>query len=590
MSCGCQSLHSTCNGCTPCSCCPEIPPPLPPVCPNPEPCDSVINSQCVVYTGASLPCIGITTPQTPPVRLQTILTSINTAMCNAGVGTTFVANSPCINLSGLGTSGSPITATPVIDVVAGNLLQCTSTGLKSTLTYTNSGCITIAGTGTSASPLTAVLNLGTGLQCVAGVLSVNSSVTAINGLTPSVVGVATAIKLGGDLTQNTSVNLTASNYTFSVTGQSGDILTMGNSGTTFVYTQGLANSNYFTRFTQVDEGINLVGDTYANINSTGYNAISTIGINPYVGTSFMGSYYPLGTAIYTQQTAIFATIAGRARAEAFNIENESVNRTIVYGTLINGKKYIITASGGTFTPSGSSSNNVGTIFTANTTPPVWGSGTVQTYGSIRDTITPWYSDLSRAGLTIVGTKDTALGVPTSGVDDFGYISVATAQYTEQQIYSSVERAALGYRSQTTFVQQCGANVNSQKLVKTGVNVPGTLTGGTAPENNEYTSFTTWFNNQSNSTLGTMATISPIVYFTGITGLSNGLTKIGVNTSTPTAQLDIIGPSTAASLRIRSPFTPNNNVPMGNLGDISWDSSYIYIYVGNVWKRATLATF
>lgn len=594
MSCGCQSLYSTCNGCTPCNCCPETAPPALPTCPNPEPCDSVIDSQCVVYTGASLTCIGITTPQTPPVRLQTILTNINTAMCNAGVGTTFVGNTNCISLSGTGLSGSPILATPILDSIATNILGCTSSGLKVVLNYQNAGCITLAGSGTLASPLTASLTLGTGLQCISGTISTTTSITASNGLTSATVGAATTVKLGGDLTQNTSVNLTASNYTLSVTGLNGDVLTMANSGTTFFYTEGLSANNYFTRFTQVDQGINLIGDQYTNVTSAGYNAISTIGINPFVGTSFMGSYYPIGTAVLTQQSAIYSTTLGRTRAEAFNIENESVNRTIGSSTLISGKKYIITAAGGTFTSSGASANTVGTIFTANSTPPVWGSGAVQTYGSIKDTVAPWYSELTRTGLNIVGTIDTSVITPTSGVNDFGYISVATAQYTEQQIYSSAERAGLGYRSQTTFVQQCGLTTLDQKLVKTGVNVPGALTGGTAPENNQYTSYTTWFNNPNATTQGTMATISPIVYFTGITGtfaVNGGLTKIGVNTSTPTAQLDIIGPNTAASLRIRTAFTPANTAAAGNLGDISWDLTYLYVYTSAGWKRtAALSTF
>jgi hypothetical protein len=511
-------------------------------------------------------------------------------MCNAGVGTTFVANTPCISLTGLGTSVSPIQATPIVDSIFTNILSCTSSGLKAILNYQNAGCITLAGQGTIASPLTATLNLGTGLQCVGNVLSATSSVTANNGLTPTTVGVATTIKLGGALTQNTSIDLTSSNYTFSVTGQNGDVLTMANTGTTFFYTEGLSGNNYFTKYTQVDQGINLVGDQYSNATSAGYNAISAMGINPFVGISFMSSYYPLGTAVNTQQTATFSTILGRARAEAFNIENESVTRTIASGTLINGKKYIITAAGGTFVPSGASANTVGTIFTANATPPVWGAGAVQTYGSIKDTVNNWYSELNRGGLVIVGTKDTVVNTVTAGSNDYGYINVVTDQYTEQQIYLFSERAQLGYRSQTTFLQQCGATALDQKQVKTGVNVPGALTGGTAPANDQWTSFTTWFNNRNANIDGTMATVSPVVYFTGVTGYNAGLTKIGINTSIPTAQLDVNGPTTAASLRIRSAFTPTTSAAAGNAGDISWDASYLYIYTGAVWKRIALTTF
>ena len=591
MSCGCQSLYSTCNGCTPCNCCPDLPPPLPPVCPSPEPCDSVIDSQCVVYTGVDLPCIGINTPNTPPIRLQAVLVAIEAAICTSGVGTTFVANSNCINLSGLGTSVSPITATPRLDTVSGNLIQCTTSGLKATLSYTNAGCILLAGLGTAASPLTASLTLGTGLQCISGTISTTTSITASNGLTSATVGAATTVKLGGALTQNTSIDLTSSNYTFSVTGQTGDYLTMANSGTTFFYTEGLSANNYFTKYTQVDQGINLIGDQYTNVSNPNYNAISFIGINPFIGASYLGSYFPIGTATYTQQSATFITSLGRARTEAFNIEKETVTRTIGSGTLINGKKYIITAAGGNFTSSGATANTVGTIFTANTTAPTWGSGAVQTYGAITDFANTWVSELSRGGLVIVGTKDPAVNTITPGVNDLGYISVTTDQYTEQQIYSSVQRAAIGYRSQTTFVQQTGGSTTGTRYVKTGVNVPGTTSSSVgAPADDLYSSYTIWQNNPGASISGTMSTISPIVYFIGVAGVNSGLTKIGINTSSPTTQLDILGPTSAASLRIRSAFTPATSAAAGNAGDISWDASYLYIYTGAAWKRIALTTF
>jgi hypothetical protein len=523
--------------------------------------------------------------------LQSVLTAIESAICTAGIGNTFVANSNCINLSGLGTSASPITATPRLDSIASNMLSCSVNGLYSKLTYTNSGCITLAGTGTPSSPFTAVLNLGTGLQCVGNVLSVTGSVTANNGLTATTASNITTVKLGGALTQNTSIDLTSSNYTFTVTGQTGDYLTMANSGTTFFYTEGLSANNYFTKYTQVDQGINLIGDQYTNVSNPNYNAISFIGINPFIGASYLGSYFPIGTATYTQQSATFVTSLGRARTEAFNIEKETVTRTIGSGTLINGKKYIITAAGGNFTSSGASANTVGTIFTANSVAPVWGSGAVQTYGTIADIANTWVSELSRGGLVIVGTKDPAVNTITPGVNDLGYISVTTDQYTEQQIYSSVQRAAIGYRSQTTFVQQTGGSTTGIRYVKTGVNVPGTTSSSVpAPADDQYSSYTTWQNNPGSSVQGTMSTISPIVTYIGVSGVNLALTKMGLNATTPTTTLDIVGPTTAAAFRIRTAYTPTTSAAAGNIGDISWDTNYLYIYTGAAWKRIALTTF
>jgi hypothetical protein len=47
------------------------------------------------------------------------------------------------------------------------------------------------------------------------------------------------------------------------------------------------------------------------------------------------------------------------------------------GTLSNGSRYVILSNtGATFTSSGAGSNAVGTVFTANSTPPTWGTGSV----------------------------------------------------------------------------------------------------------------------------------------------------------------------------------------------------------------------
>jgi hypothetical protein len=266
MSCGCNHLEG-CDGCAPCNCCTPCPPAELPICNDPEPCDIALDSQCVIYTGGDLPCIGINGGNPPSVHLNDILEAIDAAMCRAGVGATFVDNTNCITLSGLGTqtspivanpiispttgnllycagngllaklyttntncitlsgtgtSGSPLSASPVISSVAGNMLTCTGTGLyvaatnipAATINVANSGCIVLGGDGSVGSPLTATITTGDGISCVGGALKLN--LTANNGLTMSS---STNVQLGGTLIKNTTVDL--SGYTLSLISNAG---------------------------------------------------------------------------------------------------------------------------------------------------------------------------------------------------------------------------------------------------------------------------------------------------------------------------------------------------------------------------------
>jgi len=69
-------------------------------------------------------------------------------------GLTFVStqDTPCIDLSGQGTSGAPLSAAPILDPNAGQLLSCTATGLRAGLTV---GLCGLTGNGSAASPLAA---------------------------------------------------------------------------------------------------------------------------------------------------------------------------------------------------------------------------------------------------------------------------------------------------------------------------------------------------------------------------------------------------------------------------------------------------
>lgn len=62
---------------------------------------------------------------------------------------------------------------------------------------------------------------------------------------------------------------------------------------------------------------------------------------------------------------------------------------------------------------------------------------------------------------------------------------------------------------------------------------------------------------------------------------------GLNTTTPSTFLDI----NSDKIRIRSAKTPSSSSDTGNVGDICWDSAYIYICVAtNTWKRVAISTW
>jgi hypothetical protein len=68
-------------------------------------------------------------------------------------------------------------------------------------------------------------------------------------------------------------------------------------------------------------------------------------------------------------------------------------------------------------------------------------------------------------------------------------------------------------------------------------------------------------------------------------------NFGIGTTTPTAKLDVNGSTGYNQLRIRSSFTPTGtNDASGNVGDIAWDDSYIYVKTNSGWKRSTLSTW
>ena len=71
---------------------------------------------------------------------------------------------------------------------------------------------------------------------------------------------------------------------------------------------------------------------------------------------------------------------------------------------------------------------------------------------------------------------------------------------------------------------------------------------------------------------------------GVSAVYNTFGDVGIKTATPTAAVDI----NSNIFRLRSSKTPSSVNATGNVGEICWDSDYIYICVdNNTWKRSAL---
>jgi hypothetical protein len=103
------------------------------------------------------------------------------------------------------------------------------------------------------------------------------------------------------------------------------------------------------------------------------------------------------------------------------------------------------------------------------------------------------------------------------------------------------------------------------------------------------------NNTNTLTFGSASSSVPttITFFTSATErlrvTSTGL--IGINTTSPTDNIDINGANGYSQLRLRTAYTPTGTADgNGNTGDVAWDADYIYIKTAAGWKRSALSTF
>jgi hypothetical protein len=66
-------------------------------------------------------------------------------------------------------------------------------------------------------------------------------------------------------------------------------------------------------------------------------------------------------------------------------------------------------------------------------------------------------------------------------------------------------------------------------------------------------------------------------------------KVGIQTTSPTARLDVSGSTGYNQIRMRTSYTPTGtNDANGNIGDIAWDDDYFYVKTSAGWKRTALS--
>ena len=68
-------------------------------------------------------------------------------------------------------------------------------------------------------------------------------------------------------------------------------------------------------------------------------------------------------------------------------------------------------------------------------------------------------------------------------------------------------------------------------------------------------------------------------------------KVGVQTTNPTARLDVNSSTGFNQIRMRASYTPTGTSDTnGNVGDIAWDNNYFYVKTSAGWKRTALGTW
>ena len=145
-----------------------------------------------------------------------------------------------------------------------------------------------------------------------------------------------------------------------------------------------------------------------------------------------------------------------------------------------------------------------------------------------------------------------------------FIGYQTGQNASNASYSNL----FGYNVGNTFTSNnigsnniiIGTNISLPDATSNAINIGGVL-----------------FGLNTNSNTGGNPSITP----------STG-GKIGIQVVTPTSTLDINGDNGYSQFRLRTSYTPSSSGDTnGNIGDIAWDNTYIYIKTDTGWGRTQL---
>lgn len=135
-------------------------------------------------------------------------------------------------------------------------------------------------------------------------------------------------------------------------------------------------------------------------------------------------------------------------------------------------------------------------------------------------------------------------------------------------------SAIGFKLDTPSYTTSGAkllSVQNNATEKFAVDKDGKIVSGTIDE----------------SSINDGSILARVASNETISGAWNFTSDLGLDTSSPTAQLDI----NSNLIRLRSSKTPSSASDTGNAGDICWDSNYIYICVAtDTWKRTAISTW
>jgi hypothetical protein len=157
-------------------------------------------------------------------------------------------------------------------------------------------------------------------------------------------------------------------------------------------------------------------------------------------------------------------------------------------------------------------------------------------------------------------------------------SLSTTGISCQQL--SVNGADLTYGGQSPSINLKGYTWfgKTNGSLGVGVNDAGSGTFGSTSPFHLFTGF-----NENVSAYNSLCFTAG--YFAQVYMDTNG--NVGINTATPTVKLDV----DANTMRLRTSKTISSASATGAVGEICWDSNYIYVCVAtNTWKRTSIATW